>query len=61
MYNPNDYRRCDVVALARIIDPTAWKNIAVDTNTPEEYRLCGNSVSLAGRILAAGYRDCKFL
>jgi len=59
--NPNDYRRLDVIRLARVIDPKGWKNIPVDqdTNTPEEYRTTDKSISLAATILVAGYRDCK--
>lgn len=62
--SPNDYRRSDVVKLARIIDPVAWSQVAVtadgedDLKTSDDYRRCSASVSVAAKILVAGYRDC---
>jgi hypothetical protein len=60
-HNPNDYRRDDVVALARIIDPPAWYHIPVgeDTESPRDYTVCENSINIAVRILLTGYRDCR--
>lgn len=58
---PNDYRRVDVIKLARVIDPKAWERIpqGQDLNTPEDYKVCSPSISIAAKILVAGYRDCN--
>lgn len=63
MKSPNDYRRVDVVALARIINPGAWKHIpeGMDMVTPHDYYVCSDSITLAANILMAGYRDCRIV
>jgi hypothetical protein len=62
MSNPNDYTRADVLTLARIIDPNAWKEVPVGGEHLEPIDwtdAAAKSVTVAGRVLAAGYRNCS--
>lgn len=58
---PNDYARKDVLTLARILDPDAWKFIPEGGEPLEHnaWEITYKSIRTAGTVLAAGYRDCN--
>lgn len=57
--NPNIYTRANVLALARVIDPGAWSTIPVGKEPRVEmYPFVEHSITIAARVLKAGYRDC---
>lgn len=66
--NPNYYTRADVLRLARVIDPDAWKDIPPGMEPHQAswdresmsrlWKLTDPSIRCAARILIAGYRDC---
>lgn len=57
--NPNYYTRANIIELARIIDPNAWRNISPGFEPKyTQFSQVSESIKTAVSVLRAGYRNC---